>query len=222
MIVLATAGRGDRLAGGDHRRVLGGAPGDAAGLHPAHARSSTPRSDTIGQIYIPWINWVLMVAVIALVLTFRTSTALASAYGVSVSGTMLIDTLLLALVARATWPTRARVGAAAVRAVRGRSTSRFLVANGVKFLDGAWFPVVLGIAGVHRAAHLAPRPRAAARRDPQGRHPARHLPARADAGAAGARAGHRDLPDRADRAWCRTRCCTTSSTTRCCTSATCS
>ena len=58
----------------------------------------------------------LMVAVIALVLTFRTSTALASAYGVSVSGTMLIDTLLLALVARATWRRCAPVGAAAVRA----------------------------------------------------------------------------------------------------------
>ena len=51
--------------------------------------------DTIGQIYIPWINWVLALAVIAVVLMFRSSTGLASAYGVSVSGTMLIDTLLL-------------------------------------------------------------------------------------------------------------------------------
>ena len=56
--------------------------------------------ETIGQIYVPWINWVLMVAVIAVVLMFRTTDALASAYGVSVSGTMLIDTMLLALVAR--------------------------------------------------------------------------------------------------------------------------
>ena len=73
---------------------------------------------------MPWINWMLMIAVIALVLMFRTSTALASAYGVSVSGTMLIDTLLLALVARAMWPRCAPLGAAAVRAVRRSSTSR--------------------------------------------------------------------------------------------------
>jgi len=99
---------------------------------------------TIGQIYIPTINWTLMVAVIALVLSFRSSTALASAYGVSVSGTMLIDSLLLALVARASWPNSRRwvVPLCAVFAIIELA---FLVANGVKFLDGAWFPVLLGI-----------------------------------------------------------------------------
>jgi KUP system potassium uptake protein len=101
-------------------------------------------SDTIGQIYIPWINWTLMLAVIALVLMFRTSTALASAYGVSVSGTMLIDTLLLALVARATWG-RARVWVLPLCLVFLVIEVAFLIANGVKFLDGAWFPVVLGL-----------------------------------------------------------------------------
>src|SRR5690606_21774961 len=60
--------------------------------------------ETIGQIYIPGINWMLMVLVLALVLSFGSSTALATAYGISVSATMLIDTLLLALVARALWP----------------------------------------------------------------------------------------------------------------------
>ncbi len=101
-------------------------------------------SDTIGQIYIPWINWVLMLAVIALVLMFRTSTALASAYGVSVSGTMLIDTLLLVLVARASWP-RARAWVLPLCVLFVVIEIAFLVANGVKFLDGAWFPVVLGL-----------------------------------------------------------------------------
>ncbi|MCJ0825790.1 potassium transporter Kup [Luteimonas sp. 50] len=101
-------------------------------------------SDTIGQIYIPWINWALMVAVIALVLAFESSTALASAYGVSVSGTMLIDTLLLALVARATWP-RWRIWVLPLCAVFVVVDLAFLVANGVKFFDGAWFPVVLGL-----------------------------------------------------------------------------
>jgi KUP system potassium uptake protein len=101
-------------------------------------------SETIGQIYIPWINWVLMVSVIALVLAFRSSTALASAYGVSVSGTMLIDTLLLALVARAMWP-RWRRWVLPLCVVFAIIDVAFLVANGVKFFDGAWFPVVLGL-----------------------------------------------------------------------------
>jgi KUP system potassium uptake protein len=100
--------------------------------------------ETIGQIYIPAINWTLMVAVIALVLMFRTSTALASAYGVSVSGTMLIDTLLLALVARTMWP-KARHWVLPLCVLFAIVELAFLVANGVKFLDGAWFPVVLGI-----------------------------------------------------------------------------
>ena len=65
-------------------------------LHTSH--------DTIGQIYIPGINWGLALMVFGLVLAFRSSSNLAVAYGISVSGTMLIDTLLLALVARALWP----------------------------------------------------------------------------------------------------------------------
>jgi KUP system potassium uptake protein len=100
--------------------------------------------ETIGQIYIPTINWTLMVAVIALVLAFRTSTSLASAYGVSVSGTMLIDTLLLALVARARWPD-SRHWVLPLCAIFAVIELAFLVANGVKFFDGAWFPVLLGI-----------------------------------------------------------------------------
>jgi KUP system potassium uptake protein len=100
--------------------------------------------ETIGQIYIPGINWTLMIAVISLVLMFRTSTALASAYGVSVSGTMLIDTLLLALVARTMWP-KARRWVLPLCVLFAIVEIAFLIANGVKFLDGAWFPVVLGI-----------------------------------------------------------------------------
>ncbi len=100
--------------------------------------------ETIGQIYIPWVNWTLMLAVIVLVIAFGSSTALASAYGVSVSGTMLIDTLLLALVVRATW-LRARAWVLPLCAVFVVIDIAFLVANGVKFFDGAWFPVILGL-----------------------------------------------------------------------------
>ncbi|WP_240097577.1 potassium transporter Kup [Thermomonas flagellata] len=101
-------------------------------------------SDTIGQIYVPGVNWLLMVLVITLVLAFRSSTALATAYGVSVSGTMLIDTLLLALLAKAKW-TRDRWWVLPVAAVVVVIDLGFLIANGAKFFDGAWFPIVLGL-----------------------------------------------------------------------------
>jgi len=100
--------------------------------------------ETIGQIYIPGINWMLMVLVLGLVLSFGSSTALATAYGISVSATMLIDTLLLALVARALWP-KARNWVLPLCLVFLVADLGFLVANGAKILDGGWFPVVLGI-----------------------------------------------------------------------------
>ena len=101
-------------------------------------------SDTIGQIYVPSINWFLMIAVIALVLSFQTSTRLATAYGISVSGTMFIDTLLLALVAYRLWP-RHRGWVIPLCVLFGLVELAFIIANGVKFLDGAWFPLLLGL-----------------------------------------------------------------------------
>jgi KUP system potassium uptake protein len=99
---------------------------------------------TIGQIYIPWINRVLMLSVITVVLLFRSSNGLASAYGVSVSGTMFIDTLLLAMFARASWPRWRRL-VLPLCGIFAIVEMAFLVANGVKFFDGAWFPLALGI-----------------------------------------------------------------------------
>ena len=100
--------------------------------------------DTIGQIYIPGINWMMMLIVIVLVLTFRSSSSLATAYGISVSLTMLIDTLLLAIVARALWPKWRRwVLPLCVLFLVG--DVGFVIANGAKILQGGWFPVVLGI-----------------------------------------------------------------------------
>lgn len=100
--------------------------------------------DTIGQIYIPGINWGLALLVFGLVLAFRSSSNLAVAYGISVSATMLIDTLLLALVARMLWP-RARHWIVALCLGFLVVDVAFVVANGAKLLQGAWFPVVLGI-----------------------------------------------------------------------------
>ncbi|MBX3713405.1 MAG: potassium transporter Kup [Lysobacter sp.] len=100
--------------------------------------------DTIGQIYIPAINWMMLLIVVGLVLTFRSSSALATAYGVSVSATMLIDTLLLAIVANALWP-KSRRWVLPLCVVFLVADIAFVVANGAKVLQGGWFPVVLGI-----------------------------------------------------------------------------
>ena len=100
--------------------------------------------DTIGQIYVPAINWLMMIMVITLVLTFRSSTNLASAYGVSVSGTMLIDTLLLALLAGTQW-SRSRWWVLPACFVIVLIDIGFLIANGAKFFHGAWFPIALGL-----------------------------------------------------------------------------
>src|SRR5690606_4728085 len=102
-------------------------------------------SETIGQIYIPAINWTMMLIVVGLVIGFGNSSSLATAYGISVSMTMLIDTLLLALVARALWP-RWRWWVLPLCVVFLVADVGFVVANAAKILQGGWFPVVLGLA----------------------------------------------------------------------------
>ncbi|TAK40136.1 MAG: potassium transporter Kup [Lysobacteraceae bacterium] len=100
--------------------------------------------DAIGQIYIPGVNWAMAVVVILLVVSFGSSTNLATAYGISVSGTMLIDTLLLALVAYALWP-RWRWVVLPLCVVFLVGDLAFVVANGAKLMQGGWFPLALGI-----------------------------------------------------------------------------
>jgi K+ potassium transporter len=148
--------------------------------------------DTIGQIYIPGINWGIAVMVIGLVLAFRSSSNLAVAYGISVSATMLIDTLLLALVARSLWP-KARAWILPLCVVFFIIDLGFVIANGAKLLQGAWFPVVLGIFLFTRARHRGVphrRPdRGPARADAQpqaqqGAARAQRVPARGDAAGA--------------------------------------
>ena len=103
--------------------------------------------DTIGQIYVPSINWMLFGAVIVLVLAFRSSSNLATAYGLSVTGTMLIDTLLLAVVAYTRWP-GARKWVLPLCALFLVIDLAFLIANGEKLLTGigAWVPLFIGVA----------------------------------------------------------------------------
>ena len=72
------------------------------GLLPALDVRQTSK-EAIGQVYVPQINWLLMVCVIALVVAFGSSDNLAAAYGIAVAGTMVITTCLLAVVARQLW-----------------------------------------------------------------------------------------------------------------------
>jgi KUP system potassium uptake protein len=98
----------------------------------------------IGQIYVPTINWLLMLGTIATVLGFGSSTALATAYGVSVTGTMLITSILLIVAMRRHTPLPAAVFWP-LAALFVLVDLAFLGANLVKFLDGAWFPILLGV-----------------------------------------------------------------------------
>ena len=102
--------------------------------------------DTIGQIYVPSINMMLYLAVIVLVLSFQSSGALATAYGLSVTGTMLIDTLLLAIVAYTRWPD-SRHWVLPLCGVFLVIDLAFLFANGAKLVTGigAWVPLFIGI-----------------------------------------------------------------------------
>ena len=100
--------------------------------------------DTIGQIYIPAVNWTMMLVVVALVIGFGSSSALAAAYGVSVSLTMLIDTVLLAIVAHALWP-RGRRWVLPLCGLFLVMDLAFATANLAKVPQGGWFPVLLGL-----------------------------------------------------------------------------
>jgi KUP system potassium uptake protein len=97
-----------------------------------------------GQIYIPFINWVLFISVIGLVLGFQNSSSLAAAYGVAVTGTMLIDSLLLAVVMFLTWQWNRwlMMSAAALFIVVDVA---FFTSNALKIPHGGWFPLVIGL-----------------------------------------------------------------------------
>ena len=93
-----------------------------------------------GQIFIPQVNRALMIGSIALVFFFRSSSALASAYGIAVTGTMVITTLLFTQIARRHWGW-SRLQAIAFLTVFLTIDGAFLVANVVKIESGGWFPL---------------------------------------------------------------------------------
>jgi KUP system potassium uptake protein len=97
----------------------------------------------IGQIYVPAINWMLMLATIALVFGFKSSSNLASAYGVAVTLNMMITTLLAYLVARRVWNWSV-VSASALTILFLIPEAVFASSNLVKIADGGWFPLGVG------------------------------------------------------------------------------
>jgi KUP system potassium uptake protein len=97
----------------------------------------------IGQIYIAPVNWLLMICTIALVLGFGSSGGLAAAYGVAVTSTMLITTVLFCVVARQRWGW-SRLVAGVLAGIFFLSDIPFFCANISKILHGAWFPLVIG------------------------------------------------------------------------------
>ena len=113
------------------------------GFLPRMQITHTSASES-GQIYIPAINWLLLVAVVLTCITFQNSSAIAAAYGIAVTGTMLITTILTYFVLRYNWkyPLWLALGA----------TSGFILLDvlllascSIKFFKGGWFPVALAI-----------------------------------------------------------------------------
>jgi KUP system potassium uptake protein len=100
--------------------------------------------ETEGQIYVPWINWLLMVSVLTLVVTFKTSAALAFAFGMAVTGTITITTLLFFYLVRRDWHKPlwlVAIGAGSLLSV----DLLFLAANATKLIHGAWLPLVIAV-----------------------------------------------------------------------------
>jgi len=100
-------------------------------------------SATMGQIYVPQVNWFLAICTVLIVVGFQSSSALAAAYGIAVTGTMVITALLLCVVAieRWKWPKPLVYGITAVFLIVDLS---FFGANLIKVLQGGWLPLVIG------------------------------------------------------------------------------
>ena len=99
---------------------------------------------TIGQIYVPFVNWFLFVMVVVLVIGFQRASNLGNAYGIAVSATMVIECVLAMVVARLIW----KWSAASVALVIGSMLlvdAIFFASNAMKFLAGGWFPLLIGV-----------------------------------------------------------------------------
>ena len=140
MVVLATAATVIASQAVIIGRLLAGAAGDRAQHAAAHEVQHTSETQS-GQIYMPQINLLLVLGVMLLVVGFGESSALASAYGIAVTGVMLVTTILLFIVMRricgnGSWRRRSRSAL-----VFGVIDLGFFAANAVKVLEGGWVPI---------------------------------------------------------------------------------
>ena len=95
-----------------------------------------------GQIYLPFINWALFVAIVLAVVFFKTSGSLAAAYGIAVTGNMLITTILTFFVVRYAWNYPLWICAVAT-GIFFIIDFMFLASNLLKFIEGGWFPILI-------------------------------------------------------------------------------
>src|SRR3954463_15563161 len=98
-----------------------------------------------GQIYIPRVNWLVLIAVVYLVIVFRSSSAFASAYGIAVTGTMVITTAMAFLVMWKCWRWRPATAALVIAPFLAIDLV-FLMANMLKIVEGGWMPLAVGAA----------------------------------------------------------------------------
>jgi KUP system potassium uptake protein len=114
------------------------------GLLPRIDIRNTSESQA-GQIFVPSVNMMLMVGVLVLLVTFQTSTNLAAAYGIAVTGSMFVDSLLAWFIVRKLWKWSLPLSLAAISPLVALDLV-FLTSNMLKIPQGAWFPLVLGAA----------------------------------------------------------------------------
>ena len=112
-----------------------------------------------GQIYIPVVNWSLLAMVVMLVLGFRESTRLASAYGIAVTGTMVITTIMLGVLVFQVWRWN-RIVAALTIGLFLIVDGAFFASNITKVADGGWFPLLTARRDLHDPDHVGHRPKA--------------------------------------------------------------
>ena len=99
--------------------------------------------EEMGQVYLPAVNWLLMAAVFILVISFHSSSALASAYGIAVTGTMIVTTMLAFIVIQALWQWKTYTSVLFLT-VFMTIDFLFLSSNCLKILSGGWLPLVVG------------------------------------------------------------------------------